>query len=57
MSLGLDSNLNPTNNINESLLLWSELEKVKRENEQLILYKEKMEREKTNFGNLGKIRY
>jgi hypothetical protein len=42
------------NNMNDSIHLWQELERVKRENEELVLYKDKNEREKCNYGsNLG----
>lgn len=42
------------NNINESLLMWQELERVKRENEKLLLFKEKVERQASSF-SLGQI--
>ena len=41
---------------NESLMMWAELEKLKRENEELMFFKLKVERENCNFGsNLGMV--
>ncbi len=58
LSLGSSINGESQSNmmINDSLQMWQECEKLKKENETLRLYRDKTEREQLNFGaNLGNI--